>query len=238
MVCSDGEEGDPIRPHFRSQTRARRHHRHRRRRRRHPLTMFKGEFAGAAAEAGAAPVAPPPPPRAPVPAPRAPRHAHDYCKGPRKCWNAVVRALGATALLTALAVLMPVIYLTAGLIYSSTTSYVDARTVLGPALTVIATLTYLAGIIGWVAIWWKLQNLLGVCAWAYGSIGEWALITSIVVVSGYSWYISFELIRVIFWAIAPPILLYVFCAAIIDAHRTKLTEDIAVAEAVESATVT
>jgi len=165
------------------------------------------------------------------------RVQHDYCKGLRGCWNGVTNFLGASTILTGLAALFPMIYLGAGLIYANSTVSVDIRTWLGPSLGVVGSLTFFFGILCWISLHCKYQNMLYFTVYVYRAIGDWSLISCIILLlAGWTWNFTAQLFQAILASVLPPIFIYLFCATIIDAHRIKMIKDIEIAESVQNVT--
>jgi hypothetical protein len=170
------------------------------------------------------------------PPPQVIRAGHDYCKGCRRCWEAVTKSLGASTWATAAAIAGPVIYLIATLIGASVykgspiIAYVEA------VVSVIGGVTIFTGVVAFLALYCRAQTLLILCASLYRALGGWAFVsTLIIILGGWSWKLgdqSTVILTQLTFGISPPILVFAFCAAVMDRHAAKLMDDIAMAEEV------
>lgn len=165
------------------------------------------------------------------------RIQHDYCKGLRGCWYGVVNFLGASTISTALAALLPMIYLGGGLIYANQSIVTEVKIWLGPSVGVVAALTFFFGLLCWISLHCKFQNMLYFTVWTYRALGDWSLISCIIfILAGWSWNITTYFFQIILASFFPPAFIYLFCAAVIDAHRLKMIKDIEIASSVQDAT--
>lgn len=134
---------------------------------------------------------------------------------------------------TAVAVCVPITYTIAALSIASSgksssiagTAYI-IEAFQGP-IAVISGITIIFGLVALLAVFCGMQNLLGLCAWAYTAVAHWALVCAcIVVFSSIATYgLSFAA-TLLAW-IAPPAFVWLFAAGIMDAHRRVVTEAIA-----------
>ncbi len=154
----------------------------------------------------------------------APRE-RDFCYGCRRCWHAVTRALGATRTLTSLIIGVPVCYLVAVLIGASTTNGADVRAILGPSVAVVMGFTIFFAILAWVALWKRLQNLLGIAAFVFRAIGHWAMVSSVILIlAGWSYSLGGAVVWALGSSVIPPILIFLMTAAVMDSHRERMVE--------------
>lgn len=56
------------------------------------------------------------------------------------------------------------------------------RLLLQPTMAVLTSLTFVFGILAWIAIWAGTQNILAISVWAYYAIGNWALVSIVILV--------------------------------------------------------
>ena len=189
--------------------------------------------------------APPPAQPSPRPSPRQMRDVGvDCCRPCRATWNAVLRALGSTKVVTGLAVALPCVYLIIVLAITSSenalglgaqtyANFMTFRAVATGAGAVITTLTGLGGLLGGFAVFQGMQNVLGLASWFYRVIAHWFLIMVLVILfSAFSWIQGlsaaeeFKFVGALFGYVSPPIVIYLLSAGVMDAHRRIINDRI------------
>ena len=171
------------------------------------------------------------PPSAPVTAARV---GADYCRGVRITWNAILKALGTTKLVTILAVLLPMVFLILVLavtsspitINSTFSSLYAVKALVSGPMAVIATFSFVFGLVGIFAVWQGMQNLLGISSWVYRVIGHWAMAcVTLLLFSGYAVWDA-TVVSAIISYVAPTAFIWLIPAGIMDAHRQIITDRI------------
>jgi len=147
----------------------------------------------------------------------------DYCSPLRKAYDGVLKALASTNIVAGAVTGIPFYYLfsIAGYYtripaYSYSYYYTSPIWIFGSILTV-------GWMIGMVALWKTMPNLLTIAIFLYKAIGYWCLISFFLVL----FYLTPSLVQMgmlgmVITAILPSILFLLFCADILRTVRTRL----------------
>jgi len=149
----------------------------------------------------------------------------DFCSGVRKAYDAIVRALASNNIVAALLTGVPFYYLySVG--FAATRSAVAYYT---SAVWVFSAILTIAWILGIVAMWKMMPNLLTVTIMVYRAFGYWCLVSSFLVISYALPYLPAGLLGYVLAAILPSILFLLVCGDVLRAVRTRLYATIALA---------
>lgn len=164
----------------------------------------------------------------------APRVSVDYCSGIRKAYDAIVKALASNNIVAALVTGIPFDYL-------FTVGGYQARYAVGyytSAVWVFSAVLTVAWILGIVAMWKTMPNLLTVTIMVYRAFGYWCLVSAFLVLTYISAYLPAGWLGYILSAILPSILFLLVCGDVLRAVRTRLYATIALAAGGATATAT
>jgi len=148
--------------------------------------------------------------------------SRDYCSGLRKAYDAVVKALASNNIVAALFTGIP-------FYYSLSVGVAATRTAIAyytSAVWVFSAVLTIAWILGIVAMWKTMPNLLTVTIMVYRAFGYWCLVSSFLVLSYISPYLPAGLLGYVLAAIMPSILFLLVCGDVLRAVRTRLYDTI------------
>ena len=142
----------------------------------------------------------------------------DYCSGIRKAYDAVVKALASNNIVAALLTGLPFYYLfsVGGAQARNTVGYYTS------AVWVFSAVLVAAWLLGVVAMWRTMPNLLTVTIMTYRAFGYWCLVSTFLVLSYISSYLPVGWMGFILAAIMPSILFLLVCGDVLRAVRTRL----------------
>jgi len=156
----------------------------------------------------------------------------DYCSGIRKAYDAVVKALASNNIVAALVTGLPFYYLfsVGGAQARNTVGYYTS------AVWVFSAVLVAAWLLGVVAMWRTMPNLLTVTIMTYRAFGYWCLVSTFLVLSYISSYLPVGWMGFILAAIMPSILFLLVCGDVLRAVRTRLYATLASATAAAAGT--
>ena len=166
----------------------------------------------------------------------------DICKGFRECYNAVMKAVVANAIITGVLMGIPSFYLVTGLLMHGTVityspEYISiANNASGPFFVLLG-FTLLAWVIGCLAIKFMMPTALGIMAFGHSAIGSWWLVNFAIIFMGGWSYIPPRIMILILMGIIIPGIIWHLTADIIRAYKHKLIDEIASASLASQAVV-
>ena len=163
----------------------------------------------------------------------APKVSVDYCSGVRKAYDAIVKALASNNIVAALVTGMPYYYLfgVGGAQARNTVGYYTS------AVWVFSAVLTVAWILGILAMWKTMPNLLTITIMVYRAFGYWCLVSAFLVLTYISSYLPAGWLGYILSAILPSILFLLVCGDVLRAVRTRLYATIALGVAAAPAVV-
>jgi hypothetical protein len=144
--------------------------------------------------------------------------ARDYCSGLRKIYNGILSVLASTNVVACIVTATPILYMIILAIYQS-------RMIVGYNTSSIWAFfaTLLVGwILGIIAIWKTMPNLLSFTIFLYKAIGYWCLITTFIVLFYMAGYLPLNVLGYLLAAIIPSIFLLLASADVLRIVRTRL----------------
>ena len=117
----------------------------------------------------------------------------DACKPIRDAFSGFTKLFGKSKFITSMCILVPMVmmvYFYVYVEYGIQTLYFQGypyefdqlRTFFNPPLTLLASMTFVAGGVSLISLYCGFQNIVGVCSFVYSSIAYWALINTLIIV--------------------------------------------------------
>jgi hypothetical protein len=148
----------------------------------------------------------------------------DYCKGLRNFYNAVLKAIVRSPLLSGLVMGLPTYFLLGGVITGST---------LMPFFSSMSAFVFsLLGftILSWVLELWAIRktlpNLLHACAFFHSAIGSWWFVNFFILLFAGWRYIPFSMMWNVLWLVLTPSLIWYVTGDVIIAYKRKQIAEI------------
>ena len=144
--------------------------------------------------------------------------ARDYCSGLRKTYTGVLSVLAKTNVVAAIVSVIPIVYMVGLGIY-------QANAILGYNTSTIWAFfsTLLVGwLLGIVALWKTMPNLLSFTIFLYKAIGYWCLVTTFIVLFYMTGYLPLQVIGYLLAAIIPSVFFLLAGADVLRLVRTRL----------------
>jgi hypothetical protein len=168
------------------------------------------------------------------------RSSIDVCKGCRKCCGSLTKTIAANRLATAIVIGLPMLAMSAFLIYIETSLTTFIHTL--PALNIaaftqykmvifspfytLAGITYGFGLLAMLSIKCEWQNLIRFSAFVYRGIAHWVLLSIFLLVIPIAGYLPLYIIfQVSCWSLLPAGL-WLFTAGVMTAHSDLITSAI------------
>jgi len=147
----------------------------------------------------------------------------DLCSGVRKAYDAIVRALASNNIVTALLTGIPFYYsYSVGIAATRSTAAYFTSAICG--FSIVLTVAWILGI---VAMWKTMPNLLTVTIMTYRAFGYWCLVSFFLVLSYALPYLPAGSLGYVLAVILPSILFLLVCGDVLRAARTRLYEVLA-----------
>ena len=147
----------------------------------------------------------------------------DYCSGIRKTYGSIVKALAINNIVASIITFIPVVYMIILGIYQAREISVYNTT---SSIWIFFTTLFIAWLIGLIAMWKTMPNLLTFTIFVYKAFGYWCLITTFITIfitifyaSG---YIPTHIIGYLLIAIIPSIFFLLMSADILRAVRSRM----------------
>jgi hypothetical protein len=149
--------------------------------------------------------------------------ARDYCSPLRKSYTGVLKALAATNVVAGLFTGVPFYYLFAiAGYYTNLPTYYYYSYYTQP-IWIFGSILMVGWIIGMVALWKTMPNLLTIAIFLYKAIGYWCLVSFFLVLFYFTPYLhGMGTLGMVMIVILPSILFLLFCADILRTARTRL----------------
>jgi len=144
--------------------------------------------------------------------------ARDYCSGLRKLYNGILSVLASTNVVACIVTATPILYMIILAIYQSH-MIVGYNT---SSIWAFFTTLLVGWILGIVAIWKTMPNLLSFTIFLYKAIGYWCLITTFILLFYMAGYLPLNVLGYLLAAIIPSIFLLLVSADVLRIVRTRL----------------
>jgi hypothetical protein len=144
--------------------------------------------------------------------------ARDYCINLRKTYTGILSVLSKTNVVAAIVSLIPIVYMVGLGIY-------QANAILGYNTSTIWAFfsTLLVGwLLGIVALWKTMPNLLSITIFLYKAIGYWCLVSTFIVLFYMTGYLPLQVIGYLLAAIIPSVFFLLAGADVLRLVRTRL----------------
>jgi hypothetical protein len=166
-----------------------------------------------------------------------PQETCDTCKPIRSTFNALTKMLGQSKVLTTVFILIPMVFMFIFLMYFEygiQTIYFQGypyqfeqfRKFFSPPVTLVVSMTFIAGGLSLVSVYFGFQNIIGMCSFVYSSIAYWALINTLIIVFCTYDYLNHTTIGYGFLTSSIVSIVWLFSSAVMDAHRKVVNETI------------
>ena len=153
----------------------------------------------------------------------------DGCKPIRSTFNAITTTIGKSKVLTGLFTLIPMIMMFIFFLYVEygiETIYFQGypyefeqlRQFFNPPLTLLASMTFIAGALSLISLYFGFQNIIGICSFVYSSIAYWAIINTLIIVFCTYNYLNHDTIGIAFACSFSASIVWLFSSAVMDAH--------------------
>ena len=153
----------------------------------------------------------------------------DACKPVRNTFNAVTKMCGQSKLLTTIFILIPMFFMCILLIYFEygiatfyfqgyPYAFEEFRQFFSPPVTLLVSLTFIAGGLSLVSVYFGFQNVIGICSFVYSAIAYWAFINTLIIVCCTYDYLNHDTIGYGFLVSSIVSVVWLFSSAVMDAH--------------------
>jgi len=144
--------------------------------------------------------------------------ARDYCGPFRKSYNGVLNALAATNVIAGIFTGVPFSYLFAIAGY-----YTNSQIYYTQPIWIFGSILAAGWIIGIIALWKTMPNLLTIAIFLYKAVGYWCLVSFFLVLFYFTPYLhGMGTLGMVMIVIIPSILFLLFCADVLRTVRSRL----------------
>ena len=161
----------------------------------------------------------------------------DACKPVRKTFNAVVKSLGRSKILTSVFVLIPMVFMLILLMYfelgiqniyfqGHQYDFQPYKSFLSPPVILVSSLTFIAGTFSLLSIYFGFQNITGMCSFVYCAIAYWAIINTLIILFCTWNYLNSNTIGYGFLCSSIASFIWLFSSAVMDAHRKVVSDGV------------
>lgn len=168
------------------------------------------------------------------------RSSIDVCKGCRKCCGSLTKTIAANRLATAIVIGLPMLAMSAFLIYieTSLTSFIHTlpslnipafqqyKLVIFSPFYTLAGITYGFGLLAMLSIKCEWQNLIRFSAFVYRGIAHWVLLSIFLLIIPIAGYLPLYIIFQVSCLSLLPAGLWLFTAGVMTAHSDLITSAI------------
>jgi len=144
--------------------------------------------------------------------------ARDYCSPLRKAYDGVLKAIASTNIVAGAVTGIPFYYL-----FSIAGYYTNLPNYYTQPIWIFGSILAVGWIIGMVALWKTMPNLLTIAIFLYKAIGYWCLVSFFLVLFYFTPYLhGMGTLGIVMIVILPSILFLLFCADVLRTVRTRL----------------